>query len=278
MIKRMTALALALLMLLGMAAACAESSGTRLELTKLRVSLRGSDNTNVVRLKDMTLSVTMGSAEGVPTLQATLDYGEQVDFIAQIVDSRILLSMGGVAGTFYVDLGEALGDAAKGQLMAVGAGAALKLVGTNPDLVLSMWMPKNKNGVNSITLKLPRKLGLALAERLGGLLGDGEVAEEMASSKATIRLKILYRPEKNSITLRLLRGKKGIELKALAEQTTGPAEFINISADEVQYNLLALEDDVRAGLETDLEFMAMKADRFINSVHLDVLADAGAEQ
>jgi hypothetical protein len=82
--KRVTALLLALAMLLAGASALAQSYGSRLELTKIRISLLGSTNTNVARLHGVGLTVTVGSAEGVPTLQISLHYGDnqQLDSVA----------------------------------------------------------------------------------------------------------------------------------------------------------------------------------------------------
>ena len=51
--KRFTALLLALAMLLAAASAVAESYGSRLELTKIRVSLLGSENKSIARLHGM---------------------------------------------------------------------------------------------------------------------------------------------------------------------------------------------------------------------------------
>lgn len=282
MMKKMAALALAALLLLTALTACAESSGTRLDLTKMKITLRGSDNKDHVSLHGMTLSLAAGSAEGVPTLQATLDYDEQVDSVFQVVDGRLLLSMGGITGTYYVDLGEAIGDAPKGRLMAAGVGAGLLMFGSNPDMAISLAMPLDKKGRHVANIEIPRALYLDLAERFLGMLEGSDfgvdaeaLRKDIYENEEKVRIKIIYNAEAGKIWIRFLRGKKGVQLYARTALTTGPMEFINISADEGQHDLLNLDEEVLMDLSTDLDFMSMKAERFFTGVHLDKLTGSG---
>ena len=104
--KRIMALALAIALLLASMAALADSSGSRMDMKKLKLKVVDSEGSNRVRLHGMELSVAIGSAEGIPTVQTSLFYGDsqQLDFVMQVVGSRLILCMGGVSGIYYVDL------------------------------------------------------------------------------------------------------------------------------------------------------------------------------
>ena len=148
MMKRTMALLLVLAMLLTGASALAQSYGSRVELTKIRVSLLGSENKNVARLHGMGLTLTVGSAENVPTLQVTLSYGDnqQLDSVAQIVDNQAIMCLGGVNGTFYADLDDLFGEG-QGDLVSSAIGSALLMFGSKPKMMLQMVLPINKKGV-----------------------------------------------------------------------------------------------------------------------------------
>ena len=59
--KRIAALALALMMLLAWAGAWAEPMCTEMDLDRIRLSLIGSDNKEVARLHDISMSIMVGS-------------------------------------------------------------------------------------------------------------------------------------------------------------------------------------------------------------------------
>ena len=52
----------------------------------------------------------MGTAGGVPTLQGSFDNGkgQLLDLIFQVYGDRLLLSMGGISGTYYVATGSTI--------------------------------------------------------------------------------------------------------------------------------------------------------------------------
>ena len=279
--KRMTALVLALVTLLMPLAARADSFGTRLDMNKLRVSLRGSKNKSVVKLHHMDLALALGSAEGVPTIQATLDYDEQVDIVVQLVDTRLLFSMGGVNGTFYVDLATLLGDEEKAQLLSTGMGAGITMFGLNPELVMELSMPKNKKGNHVATFEVPRELWLALGDRVLDMLKGSDsgvdvkaARKDLHRNKKKVRVKVIYNPEKHWIRLRFLRGKKGYQLYGKVNLTSEAMEFINISADEEQYDLMNLDEEMQESLRNDMDFLSLKAERFTSSVNLNKLTQS----
>ena len=288
--KRITALLLAVLITLSTLTACAEASGTRLELTNIRLSWCGSENKKQIKLKDVSLSLAAGEVEGIPTMQLTLYSEEQLDVVAQAVDGRILLSMGGVTGVYSFDLGTILGDEAKGELLTAGIGAGVMMFGAKPNAMLKLWMKKGKKGKRSrlrATIRLTPEMRRALAEQLETLpewmtgdLDRESMRAELLKEKPSLRLKIIYRPKKGKIDLRFLRGKEGLRIRGDITMTTGPQDFVNISEDETRYDWLNLDDEVLECLKDELDFMALKARRFASGIHFDKLTqtDEAADQ
>lgn len=276
--KRITALLMAVLMTLSALTACAESSGTRFEISNIRLSLYGSERKKQIKLKDISLSIAAGGIEGIPTLQLTLYSEEQLDVVAQVFDGRLLLSMGGVTGVYSVDFGTLIGDEAKGELLAAGIGAGVMMFGANPDAMLRLWMKEDKKGRLRTTIKLSPEVRGALAEQLESLpewmAGDLDLEslhEELLRKKPSLKLKITYNPQKGKIDMKFLRGKEGLRLMADIAMTTGPVDFVNISADETQYDCLNLEEETLECLKDELDFMLMKARRFATGIHMEKL-------
>lgn len=282
--KRIMALVLAIALLLASVAALAESSGSRLDMKHLKIKLVGDDSDEQISLHGMNLSVAVGSAEGVPTLQITLFYGDnqQLDCVMQIVGTRVMLCMGGISGTYYVDLADVLHDKTKGEMTATAIDAALQMFGANPDLVMELSMPKNEKGSHVARLEVPKEIYISAASRVMALLkGNRNMTEEeldvmrdsMEQADQGTVLEMRYRPKQKKIWLYFLQGEQGIRLFAKATMTTEPMEFINISQDEIQYDLLNLDSDTKSELQGELELLALKIGHFMTSTELETLMD-----
>ena len=277
--KRMTAIALALLTLLMGAAACAESTAAKLELEHIKLSALGGESEGVVKLYDMGLAVAVGNAGGAPTLQATLYYGDgqQLESAIQVVGSRLLLSLGGISGTYSVDLAAFMDDEAKSALTAGALGSALILFGANPQLAMDMTMPMDKKGVRRLVVMIPRETYVDVAEHAMGTLARFGFAteEDIASMRQTldestepIRLSIRYNTGNTKLRIRLIRGGKGIQLNARMKVTSEPMELIDPSADPLKRDLLGMDADAQAELRDELDFLAMKYDFFAQHTRL----------
>ncbi len=271
--KRVTALLLALAMLLAGASALAQSYGSRLELTKIRISLLGSENTNVARLHGVGLTVTVGSAEGVPTLQASLTYGEgqQLDAIAQIVDNRLVACLGGVKGTFYADLDAVFGEG-QGTLVSNAIGVALLMGGSNPKMMLQMALPVNSKGVFSKHFKIPADQYRAFIEPIVQTLENTDTLREedekslrdaIPEGDEEVELRVRYNPNSDTLRIRILQNGKGVYIRGTMMLTTEEMELINISTDEVQYDLLNLDEAVVEEMRDELDYMGFKLDSFV---------------
>lgn len=285
--KRMTALIVALIMLLAWTAACAETTGTRLDLESVKLSLVGSDNKNKVRLHDMTLSIAVGVVEGMPTLQAMLSYGDgqELDSVLQLAGNRLLVCMGGISGTYYIDL-DALPGGAQGGLARAALEAAVGTFAANPNLVLDMTLPKNEKGVRTLSVKIPKASYKAFAERIAELLASFQGQEAEAAnalleaadaSKRSLKIGVRYNTNNDKLRLRFTRGGEGLQINAKLTLITEPMEFINLSADPEILNLLELDDEARTNLRDELDFLSMKYDFFAKNIHLNRLTGEGEE-
>lgn len=276
--KRITAMLLVMIMLMTCAGCLAESYGSRLELTKIRMSLLGSSNTNVARLHGVGLTVTVGSAEGVPTLQASLTYGDnqQLDAIAQIVDNRLVACLGGVNGTFYADLDAIFGEG-QGELVSDAIGVGLLMAGSKPKMMLQMVLPVSSKGVFSKHFKIPADQYRAFIEPLVQTLVNTETLREedeqslrdaIPEGDGEVELKVRYNPNSDSLRIRILQNGKGVYIRGTMKLTTEEMEMVNISTDEVQYDLLNLDEAVVEEMRDELDYMGFKLDSFVKNSNM----------
>lgn len=269
--KRLTAVALIVLMLLTWAGAFAESSGTgtRLRLTDVSVSLIGSENDAVANLRDMKIKLYIGITEGIPTAQALLHFSEdqEMELVLQVVGSRLVMNVGGISGTYYVDLESALGEPGKGTLLAGAIGSAMTMFGANPDMVLQMSMPANKNGSHVARFEIQPESYLPVARQIVDALADTELLteEELASlqngllqSEEPIKVEWCYRKRKKEMVLKITQGDKGYRIYSTITKRTKEIDFINISAEETILDLMNLDQDTMDEILGELEFIGIK--------------------
>ena len=280
--KRMTALVLSLLVLFSMAAACAESTASTLALSNLSISYVGDGRARSVRLNKMSLSMSLGSADGVPTLQMSFDNGrdQQVDCIIQIVGDRLLLSMGGISGVYYVDLESIAGEQGDGSMIARGIGSALALAGPHLDVLLFALTTEDAKGVRSMEITLPNEIYVRLTDRVLAIL-DGidssedidveTMRERVEQSEGRTVLSIRYKESTGKLELALLQNRRGIQLSADMELTVQPAAFVNISEEEEQYDLLNMDAARLDELRGELEIIALKFGQFAGGTGLNRL-------
>ena len=275
--KRIVALALALLMLLASLPAGAEfepeaSPISTLKLTNLTVSTVGA-KARTAKLKGMSLSFSLGRTAGVPTLQMSFDNGkeQQVDVVAQVVGNRLLLSMGGISGTYYVDLEAVCREAGEGARLARGMSGALALAGPHLDALLSALSTADAEGVRTLRLEIPGDVYGAVARSLlniiGGLgfLGDkqAEDAEEyLEQTGDDLFLLIRYDPAAGALELDATQGGRGFGLKGDMALSVEDSLLVNISADEQQFDLMDLGAGKLLELRGELAIVALKFAHF----------------
>ena len=271
--KRLTALVLALMMLLTWTVACAESSGTQFRMSKMRVNY-GENKDDRASLNDMLLYLSVGSAEGIPTLQILLDYGDEqeTESVLQVVGSKLVVCVGGINGTYYVDLNDFYEEPGKGLLMATAIGTAIQMFGADPDSVMKATMPRDEKKYRTLRFELPvEKILEALKSYAGEQESNDEAQktrlmetlESFVQSDEPVEMMIRYRKAKKRFQLYLINGDEKIWLSARTKQTTGPMEFINPSADAEQHDLLNLDQETKDELAGEMEFLGIKMSSFL---------------
>lgn len=272
--KKIVAVALALALLLASVAACAESTAGALSLRRMTVSSFSNGDTRSVKLNKMTMSMLLGSVEGIPTLQVTFDdgKGQQVDGVLQIVDTRLLVSLGGVSGTYYIDLSAIASEPGQGEMVAKAIGSALTLAGPHLDLLLYALTTENAKGVRTLEIPLPDDMYVAVADSVLSIVEGLEAAEEIAGDepeqqtealKGGTVLRLRYKPDTGRIRIAAMQGDRGVQLSARMKlSVVEDAVFINISEDEMQYDLMNLDEAQMEELRGELDIIALKFDKF----------------
>ncbi len=270
--KKIIALALALLWLIAAAAVGEEvtdSMASTLELTNLTIATVQNGRERGVRLKGMTLTLIMGSTEGVPTLQVNFDNGrgQVVDGVLQFVDSNLLMSVGGIAGVYSVDLESVGGEKGEGAQIAMGYGKALLLAGPHLDVLLMALPTTDASGMRTLEMALPNEMYTAIAQAMLSVAEGIDSAEEVGvsglmekvdSSTKDAVLSIRYKQSTGDFEIAAMQGKSGVQISATMNMTIQPTPLVNISAMEDQYNLMELDEDTLQLMRDELEMIALK--------------------
>lgn len=270
--KRIVAIAMTMLLLLASVAASAESTAGALSLTDLSVSVVTEGRSKAVRLKGMSLSMILGSTEGIPTLQVSFDNGkgQLLDGVLQIVDTRLLISVGGLSGTYYIDLAS-ITSREKGEMVAKAVGSTLALAGPYLDVLLYALTTENSNGMRTLEINLPDDMYRAVADSVFSIIEGldaveeievAEMHESMEESGSGAMLRLRYKPSSNEIEMAAIQNGKGVQLTARMELSIEETTFVNISQDELQYDLMNLDAVQMDELRGELDIIALKYGKF----------------
>ena len=280
--KKIIALALALLLLITAVGVCeqADSMASTLELTNLTIATVQNGREKSVRLRDMTLTVILGATEGVPTMQVNFDNGkgQQVDGVLQIVDSTLLLSVGGIAGCYSVDLEAIGGEHGEGARLAMGYGKTLLLAGPYLNVMLMALPTVDSTGMHTLELSLPNTIYTRIAEAMLSVAegidsadeaGVSSLIEKVDSSSKDAKLIVRYKQSTGDIEIAAMQGKNGAQIAATMNLTIQPTPMVNISALEDRYNLLDLDEDTLQQIRGELEIIALKFGLFAGGTGLN---------
>lgn len=274
MMKRLTALALALALLLAATVACAESAISTVTLSELSFArIRDGKAKSAVNLKRMSLSFSVGCTENVPTLQATFDNGkgQLVDLIFQVADSRLLMSAGGVSGTYYIDLEALSDDPREGAKLARAIGDGLALGGGHLDALLQALTTEDANGVRRVEFVLPEEVYTAAATSALNIIGglgftkqsdEEKMRENLRDADERTSLIICYRQSKGDLEINAVRGGQGIQIKGKMALTMEDMPLVNISTDEMMCDLTNIGLGKLFELRGELAIIALKFGHF----------------
>lgn len=277
--KKLVAIALVMLMLLGLASACAESTGSTLSMSDISVSYTEKGRTRTARLKGMSLSMALGSAEGVPTLQTTFDSGkgQVVDAIFQIVGTNMLVSVGGISGTFFIDLESISTREGGGSIIANSLSSLFTLAGPHLDVLLYVVTKVDANGVRFLEVPLPSDMYVAVAQSVLGIIEGmenvdetdvDELMERVEDSEDRAVFRFAFDEKAGTFTVSATRGGSGMQVAGNMTLTVEPMVFVNISADEERYDLLNLDEDKKSEVRSELGFILTKFGAFSRNIGL----------
>ena len=103
------------------------------------------------------------------------------------------------------------------------------------------------------------------------------LVDSAAQSDDPVRLRVRYNPESQRLMIKVTRDGKGIYLRCNVAMTTGPMEFINVSADEIQYDLLNLDEEVMDELDSEVDFLGLKLDSFVENSNIRKLTGEASD-
>ena len=275
--KRIAALALALMLLVS-TFAWAEESATTLLLSELSVS-RTAKKTRTARLGKISVFLALGSPDGTPTLQATFDNGDgQVfDAVAQLSGSELRLAMGGISGVFTLDLNRVV-PGENGDMLALGIGGAMAMAGANLEAALRAVTRDEGKGNRSVEVNFSTQ---ALADALEGLLAltEGSEAAQGMDADALRRqidamqgeatLKFSYNENSGAFKLAIVQGGVTRQLSGVMELNRESMTFIDLSTEEGWYDLLDMDPAVLEQVKGELNLIAIKFMHFADGSGLD---------
>ena len=276
--KRMLALVLALMALLGLAAH-AESKASIIRLDDLSLAYVGGSNARSVQFDGASLTLAVGDSDGDATVQATFDNGEGqvVDAVAQISGRELLFTMGGITGIYAVDLENFADEGNSGEAIAKGLSEALSLAGAHMDMVLYAITREDADGMRSVEVPLPMPQLISASE---GLLtvADGAEARDMDLNGLRERvenigddamLSLRYDPSTGAIELSAIHDGRGMRLSGVMTLTFEPMTFIDVTAEEEKYDLMNLSPQTLEQLQDELGMIFTKFTDYAGGTGLD---------
>ena len=275
--KRIVAVALALSLLLTAAFAGAEENmATTLTLSEMQLSYARGDDVRIVRFDGMSLQLMLGSAGGVPSLQATFSNGagQQVDAIMQVRGGLLLFSVGGISGQYYVDIAQRFGAD-----YAMALGLAMLLAGGNLEEALNAVSTDDNDGNHTLRADLPTGPLTVAAAGVLGMASEGGAADldalraGLAGLGGSASVNLTYNPSLGVFYLEIAQAGGTVRLEGAMEAAVGPVVFVEVSDEEERHDLLALDADTLAQLRGEIGLIAMKFSHFADGTGLDDMMD-----
>lgn len=279
--KRAVALALVLMALLGMAA-LAETDASIVRMSDLTMAYADGNGTRSVRFDGAVLTVAVGEPDGMPTVQANFDNGngQVVDAVVQLVDQQVLLSMGGISGTYAVDLQAFAGEGNSAENLANGLRHTLSLAGAHLDVVLYAITREEEDGMRAVQAPLPMPQLISAAEALLAVRAQtqdsqeanlNEVYQRVESMGEEAMLSFRYSLDTGAFDLAAVQDGRGMSLSGTLQMTVEPANFIDISGDEDRIDALNLTPEQLDDLRSELDMVLVKYADFLTGAGLNGL-------
>ena len=277
--KKAVALALVLAALLGFSA-LAETDASIVRMSDLSLAYVDADGVRSVDFDGAVLTMALGEPNGMATVQVNFDNGngQVVDAVAQIAGRELLLAMGGISGTYAVDLQAFAGEGNSGDDLANGLKHTLSLAGSHLDVVLYAITREGENGMRSVTAPLPMPQLISAAEALLSVREDAQDSQTMdmnelygavESMGEDAMLGFRYNPTTGAFELAAVQNGKGMRLSGTMSLSTEDMTFIDISQDEDRLDALNLTPEQMEDLRSEMDMVLVKYADFMTGAGLD---------
>ena len=282
--KKLFALVLILALALFAPAALAEQNASIVRITDMKLSYASPSGSSSASFRDANLLLALGVAKGAPTLQLMFESGEgqAVDAVMQIVEDRILFSMGGLSATYAFSLDRFATDGNTGADIGRGLTQALTLAGAHLDVVLYAITMPDESGMRSLESSMPMPqlmqilramLSLADGTEAAGDMGLDELQARMERAQGEARLSFRYSPETGAFDIAAIQDGTGIRLTGTFEMAFEPMEFIDITSEDVEIvDAANLTDAQRETLQGELGMLFPKLVDYAGGAGLDGIA------
>ena len=283
--RRLVALLLSLALLLGISALAepaspAETEASILRLTDLSLAYVDESGMRSVRFEGSSLTAAIGISQGAPTLQVNFanDNGQMVDGVVQLAGREVLLSMGGISGTYAIDLQNFTGEGDNADDTVRGLTQVLQLAGSHLDVVLYAMTRDDGSGVRSLEVPLPMPQLISSAESLLSVTRGMEATQDVDLDELYQQVEALddeavlhfsYSPETGAFELSAIQNGRGMRLSGTMQLTNETMTFINITDDEEKLDALHLTPRQLEDLRSELDMVLVKYGDFVTAIGLN---------
>lgn len=285
--KKLAALALVLAVLLGVSALGEqilpdETEASILRLTDLALAFVDESGMRSVRFEGSSLTAAIGISQGAPTLQVNFanDNGQMVDGVVQLAGREVLLSMGGISGTYAIDLQTFTGEDDGAEDTVRGLTQVLQLAGSHLDVVLYAMTRDDGSGMRSVEMPLPMPQLIGAAESLLSVTEGMEATQDVDLDELRQQAEALneeavlifrYSPETGAFELSAIQNGRGMRLLGTMQLSNEMMTFINITDDEEKLDALHLTPMQLEDLRSELDMVLVKYGDFVTAIGLDNL-------
>ena len=283
--RRLVVLLLSLALLLGISALAepaspAETEASILRLTDLSLAYVDESGMRSVRFEGSSLTAAIGISQGAPTLQVNFanDNGQMVDGVVQLAGREVLLSMGGISGTYAIDLQNFTGEDDNADDTVRGLTQVLQLAGSHLDVVLYAMTRDDGSGVRSLEVPLPMPQLISSAESLLSVTRGMEATQDVDLDELYQQVEALddeavlhfsYSPETGAFELSAIQNGRGMRLSGTMQLTNETMTFINITDDEEKLDALHLTPRQLEDLRSELDMVLVKYGDFVTAIGLN---------
>ena len=270
--KRVLALAIALLMLLA-SAACAEAPSTIITVDRLAMQYTADGDVRDVALSGSQLELMMGLSGERPSLQMIFssESGQQLGAIIQIIDGKAMLSMGSVSSVFYYDLSRLSDDSRFMDMIRLAVTSAGTLGGTPLIGLLTMMTEEGEGGVRvargtmqagGFLAAVDDALGKAEGLDAADQVDFAAMREQIETLGDTVQTEFSYDLQTGAFSARLFQEGWSVALTGFATLRSEPFVYADVDPEDGLVDVMNMSQADIDDLNDELSMMAGRVFNF----------------